>query len=156
MKIIKATVQDASVIHDMMIQAFLKYQNENPPSSALDETIQTVTEGLQNGEQAFICCVEDQPVGMVRFRIDENSIYFFRLSVIPERHGQGIAKRILNYLEDYAKQQKMHELLCKVRMDVPENIQLYQSIGYHVYEETIVKRADGASVPVVAMKKPLC
>ncbi|WP_153721280.1 GNAT family N-acetyltransferase [Sporosarcina cascadiensis] len=155
MKIIQATVQDAPVIHDIMIQAFLKYQNENPPSSALDETVQTLSEGLQNGEQAIICYVEDQPAGMVRFRMEENSMYFFRLSVIPERHGQGIAKKILNYLEDLAKQQNKHELLCKVRIDVPENIHLYQSIGYYIYEETIVKRADGASVPDVVMRKLL-
>jgi len=40
--------------------------------------------------------------GMVRFLLKENGLYFYRLSVIPEKQGQGIAKKILKSLDDYA------------------------------------------------------
>lgn len=51
MKIISAKPTDAPVIHDLMMQAFMAYKNEVPPSSALDETIQSITMALQNGSK---------------------------------------------------------------------------------------------------------
>ncbi|CAN7765697.1 GNAT family N-acetyltransferase [Paenibacillus sp. LjRoot153] len=52
-----------------------------------------------------------------------NSLYFYRLSVSPEARGKGIAKSILNWLEEYAKKHGKSEIVCRVRMSIPKNIQ---------------------------------
>ena len=150
-----AQTTDAPVIHDLMMQAFMAYKNEVPPSSALEETVQSISEALENGEQALIGYLADEPVAMVRFRIESDSLYFYRLSVIPNKQGQGIAKRLLKSLETYALEQDKSTIQCKVRMTLPKNIALYQSIGYKVYDEEIVYKPDGLTVPVVAMTKQL-
>ena len=153
MKIAFAKTTDAPIIHDLMIQAFMKYKNEVPPSSALEETEQSVSAALDDGEQAIICFMDDKPVGMVRFLVKEDCVYFYRLAVIPERQGQGIAKKILKALEAYALEQGKSLIQCKVRMTVPKNIALYQSVGYEIYDEEVVYKPDGATVKVVAMMK---
>ena len=150
-----AQTTDAPVIHDLMMQAFMAYKNEVPPSSALEETVQSISEALENGEQALIGYLADEPVAMLRFRIESDSLYFYRLSVIPNKQGQGIAKRLLKSLETYALEQDKSTIQCKVRMTLPKNIALYQSIGYKVYDEEIVYKPDGLTVPVVAMTKQL-
>ena len=150
-----AQTTDAPVIHDLMMQAFMAYKNEVPPSSALEETVQSISEALENGEQALIGYLSDEPVAMLRFRIESDSLYFYRLSVIPNKQGQGIAKRLLKSLETYALEQDKSTIQCKVRMTLPKNIALYQSIGYKVYDEEIVYKPDGLTVPVVAMTKQL-
>ena len=61
-----AKISDAPVIYDLMIKAFMQYNNETSPSSALEETIQSVTEALDKGERALIAYEENNPVGMVR------------------------------------------------------------------------------------------
>lgn len=155
MNIIEAKLSDAPIIRDVMIRAFLIYEHAEPPTSALKETVESITAALKDGEQAVIGYIEEEPVAMVRFRLEEESLYFSRFSVVPERQGQGIAKKILRFLEDYATQQGKRVVACKVRADVQKNISLYQSIGYHVCEESVLHRTDGTSIAVVSMEKSL-
>ena len=138
-----------------MIQAFMEYRDEVPPSSALEETVESVATALHNGEQALISYIDDKPAGMVRFRVKEDYVYFYRLSVIPEKQGQGIAKEILNSLETYALEQEKTTVQCKVRMTVSKNIALYYSIGYRIFDEEIVYKPNGMTVKVVSMMKAI-
>lgn len=153
MNIIFATITDAPIIHHLMTQAFTAYKDEVPPSSALEETIQSVSTALHNGEQAFVGYMNDEPVGMVRFHVNEDYVYFYRLSVIPEKQGQGIAKELLKSLEAYAIKQEKLIVKCKVRMTAPKNIALYHSIGYKIYDEEVLAKPHGITLKVVSMMK---
>ncbi|WP_257350700.1 GNAT family N-acetyltransferase [Pseudalkalibacillus decolorationis] len=155
MKVNFAEVSDALLIHDLMIKAFMEYKDEVPPSSALEETVQSISTALKDGEQGLIGYIDDEPVGMIRFQLKENGVYFYRLSVIPEKQGQGIAKKILKSLEDYANKKEIPTILCKVRMTVPKNIKLYSSIGYSIYNEEVVYKPNGINIKVVSMMKQL-
>ncbi|MBY0596188.1 GNAT family N-acetyltransferase [Bacillus bingmayongensis] len=150
-----ATSSDAPVIHDLMIKAFKEYENVIPPSSALEETVKSISVALEKGEKAFIAYEENHPVGMVRFQVKDEGLYFYRLSVIPEKQGKGIAKMILKFLEDYAINIGVSTIFCKIRMTVPKNIQLYSSIGYHVFDEDIVHKPNGINIKVISMEKEL-
>ncbi|MCM3409798.1 GNAT family N-acetyltransferase [Metabacillus litoralis] len=150
-----ATTSEAAVVHDLMIKAFIEYNNESPPSSALDETVHSVLDALEKGEKALIAFDENRPVGMVRFQLKNEGLYFYRLSVIPEKQGKGIGKKILSSIEDYANKVGVSTILCKVRMTVPKNINLYSSIGYSVYDEEVVHKPNNVNVKVLSMKKEL-
>jgi len=150
-----ATTSEAAVVHDLMIKAFIEYNNESPPSSALDETVHSVLDALEKGEKALIAFDENRPVGMVRFQLKNEGLYFYRLSVIPEKQGKGIGKKILSSIEDYANKVGVSTILCKVRMTVPKNINLYSSIGYSVYDEEVVHKPNSVNVKVLSMKKEL-
>ena len=155
MIITSATSSDIPIIHDLMIKAFMEYKNDVPPSSALKETVQSVTYAFEKGEKAMIAYEENLPVGMVRFQLKDEGLYFYRLSVIPEKQGTGIAKKILKSLETYATKINVSTVLCKVRVTVTKNLQLYNSIGYHVYDEEMVHKPSGITIKVVSMKKDL-
>lgn len=150
-----AKTTNAPIIHNLMIQAFTEYKDETPPSSALVETVQSVSQALENGEQGIIGYIDHQPAGMVRFKYQNNGLYFFRLSVIPEKQGLGIAKKLLRYLEAVAIEKGIKELYCNVRLALPKNITLYRSIGYTIYAEEVIHRPNGASVKIVKMVKRL-
>lgn len=144
---------NSTLIHEIMIKAFSEYKKDVAPSSALDETVEMISTSLANGEKALIGFIDDKPAAMLRFQIKKNYIYFSRLSVIPEHQGKGIAKSLVKALEKYAKQNKVNEIQCKVRMSVPRNIQLYESIGYEIFEEDIVHKPNGVDLKVVSMRK---
>ncbi|MBP1969848.1 ribosomal protein S18 acetylase RimI-like enzyme [Virgibacillus natechei] len=153
--VINSTISsDAPIIHNLMIKAFMEYKNEIPPS-ALEETVQSVSDAFKKGEKSLIAYEENNPVGMVRFQLKNESLYFYRLSVIPEKQGEGIGKKILKSLEDYANKFGVSTILCKVRMTVPKNMQLYSSIGYVVYDEEVVHKPNGINIKVASMKKEL-
>lgn len=155
MEIILAESKDAATIHQVMLQAFQEYEKAIPPSSALSETVDSIEQAMQQSEQAFIGYIEKQPVAMVRFTLSTQGIYFFRLSVIPERQGQGLAKALISKLEQYALSNGIKISQCKVRMSVPRNIELYRSLGYVVTKEEMVKNRNGNALPIVTMEKRL-
>lgn len=54
-ELVLAEIKDAPIIHEVMIQAFQEYAAAPPPppSSALSETVESIEQGMQAGEQAF-------------------------------------------------------------------------------------------------------
>ena len=92
MKIILAEASDAPVIHNLMIKAFIEYKNEIPPSSALEETVQTISTALEDGEKALICYIGDEPIGMVRFRLKDNYVYFIGYLLYQKNRGKALRK----------------------------------------------------------------
>ena len=141
-----------SILH-IMLQAFEEYRTEEAPSSALYETADMITEQLHNGELALIGYVDGQEAAMVRFKVEDGFIYFHRLSVLPSFQGMGLAKELLTFLEQYAKEQLIPEIRCKVRMNVPRNMKLYQSIGYTITKEETVTSPIGFEMHVATMSK---
>ncbi|MEH7360153.1 GNAT family N-acetyltransferase [Priestia megaterium] len=99
-----AQPEEAATVHDLMLQAFSVYRDSVPPSSALDETTESIMQSLKHGKEAVILYVENKPVAMARFTLEETSLYFYRLSVIPAFQGKGLAKRLIQWLETYAKE----------------------------------------------------
>ncbi|MGE7942085.1 GNAT family N-acetyltransferase [Lysinibacillus xylanilyticus] len=155
MNIVLAQVKDAPVIHRVMLQAFKEYEYATPPSSALSETIESIEQSIKEGEYAFIGYIDEQPVAMVRFTLSDQGIYFFRLSVIPEKQGHGLAKAFIEELEQYALANGKSISECKVRMSVPRNIELYRSLGYVVTKEETGENRNGISLAIATMEKQL-
>jgi ribosomal protein S18 acetylase RimI-like enzyme len=150
-----AEVDDAHLVHEIMLLAFEEYRNIDVPSSTLNETIISIEELIKNGvEKALLYFSDEIPLGSVRFKAEENSIYFSRLSVSPEARGRGIAKSILNWLEEYAKQNGKSEIICRVRASLEQNLQLYKS-GFIVAKEEVVINPNGFPVKTVVMKKAI-
>lgn len=147
-----AQIQDAPLIHKLMIQAFTEYENKEGSSTALDETIQSVARDLENGEQALISYIDDTPIGMVRFTLTEDALYFTRLSVMPEHQGKGAGKGMLRALENYAMTHDKKKLICKSRFSIEKNMNLYRSAGFDVHEESIFN-SHGVDVKVALMVK---
>ncbi|MGM8212264.1 GNAT family N-acetyltransferase [Virgibacillus sp. W0430] len=155
MKVRKATRSDAPIIYSLMMQAFKTYKNETPPSTALEESLASIEEGLQKQEQALLAYIDRTPVGMIRFRLREEDVYFYRLSVLPEKQGQGIAKSLIGSVEEYASKAGKVYSRCKVRKMVAKNIALYERLGYRVYDEEHLYRDNGVKLEVVSMEKAL-
>ncbi|GAF15104.1 hypothetical protein JCM19046_141 [Bacillus sp. JCM 19046] len=147
--------RDPETIYSVMMKAFWEYQQADPPSSALAETVELVAEDLQTNGQALLMWEYSKPVAMVRFTLEGKTLTFYRLSVIPEKQGQGMAKQLLQALEQIAREQGVETIYCKVRAAVKKNLQLYQSVGFEIYEESIVINRNNQPVQIVAMKRVL-
>lgn len=151
-----ASCSVAALIHSLMIRAFAEYQKSGAPSSAMKETAASIQKSLATGEQALIAYDgATNPVGMVRFMLRRDDVYFYRLSVIPERQGHGIAKMIVHRMEDFARENGKNMAVCRVRKSVGRNLKLYQSIGFHIFDQEIVHKSGGIDLEVVHMKKKL-
>lgn len=150
-----ATPEDASVIHRVMLAAFEEYRHKAIPSSALNEREDSIRTSLNEEEKAFLYRRGKTAVGTVRFKKQNDALYFFRLSVLPEERGRGIAAQLLLALEDYAAAHDVAVLCCQVRLSEARNISLYKKYGFHIIgSETVVKH-NGIHVETVTMTKNL-
>jgi len=151
-----AKAEDAHLVHKIIMSAFEEYRNLDVPSGALNETVSSIEESLRSrAEKALLYFQDGVPLGTVRFKTDKTSLYFFRLAVCPEARRKGIAKSMLSWLENYAQEHGITEICCKVRMSIPENIQLYQSVGYAVFKEEAVTFPNGVQLKIASMKKKI-
>jgi ribosomal protein S18 acetylase RimI-like enzyme len=154
--ILLAEVSHAEEIHRTMLAAFEEYRFSNAPSSALEETVDTIESSLRKGEEkAFLFWREKKVIGVVRFREQKEHVYFFRLSVRPEERGQGIARQLLAALERYATSRRLFKLQCQVRLSVAKNIVLYEQNGFYISNRTTVRKPDETKVEIVIMTKEL-
>lgn len=137
-----------------MIKAFSEYKNDKMPSSALEETESNIAKALsQEGEKALIAYESDEPVAMVRFKIEQYKMNFYRLSVNPLYQGKGVGKHLLKSLELYAKNEDISEIICKVRMNIKRNVSLYKDIGYSIFDYYTIDKPNKKSLHIVSMKK---
>lgn len=151
-----AKVEEAPIIYKLMLQAFEEYRRMEIPSSALNETLHDIDEALRShSEQALIYELDENPVACCRFQLKEDCLYFFRLSVIPEARGKGVAKDILNWLEHHALDHYRAFISCRVRMSVPRNLDLYQSLDYVLIREDIITNSNGFDVKTGYMRKKI-
>src|SRR5699024_6309770 len=106
-------------------------------------------------EQVFLYFDEGIPVGSIRFKVEQQTLYFFRLAVIPNYRGKKIARKLIQQLESYAQMNQLSRLICKVRMEVPRNIHLYESNGFKMVAKEMLPKPNGLEIPVATMEKPL-
>ncbi|MBB6730998.1 GNAT family N-acetyltransferase [Cohnella sp. CBP 2801] len=137
-----------------MMEAFEEYRAAVPPSSALDETVDSIREALESGQEEAVILTEDGiPAAMVRYRYEEDAIYFFRLSVIPPRRKRGYARRLIQWVEQRGRSKGLPISRCKVRQSVSRNLMLYENMGYEVKDQELVVRPEGSVKALILEKK---
>lgn len=152
----RARISDVPVIHSLMIAAFNEYRNDDIPSSALKERIVDIEKSIKyEGEEVMIAYRSNEPVAMVRFKISNQILNFYRVSVNPLYQGNNIAKTLLKELEKYAISKDIFEMICKVRMNVKRNIKIYSDLGYVIFDEYFINKNTDQKLKIISMKKEL-
>jgi ribosomal protein S18 acetylase RimI-like enzyme len=135
-----ATHQDAALVHRITQAAYAEYRGVlHPPSGVDRERVPDVERALDEGG-AVLAWIGDHAVAAVRFQHMVDHLSVERLAVIPSYRGRGIARALLAYLEDMARQSHLREVRLGVRLSLPRNVALYRSLGYqslslHPYPE---------------------
>ncbi len=151
----EAAPEDADTIHALMLIAFEEYRSAIPPSSALEETEESIHAALlEQREFAAILYEDDTATAMVRFSYVDDAIYFFRLSVIPSRRRRGYARQLVKWIEKQGVSKGMNISRCRVRQSVQNNLVLYQDMGYEIVDQELIVRPAG-TVKALTMEKKL-
>jgi predicted N-acetyltransferase YhbS len=113
-----ARADEAAAIVSLMHLAFAQYEGVLVPrSGAMDETLATVAARLRD-ESCLVALAGQAVVGCVFYKPRGAAIYFGRLAVLPERRGQGLARRLIA------------AVTLGVRIALPENVALFTALGY--------------------------
>lgn len=137
----------------IMLAAFERYKNDPQPSSALNETIASFEQELENGIYCIGYQLDGELVAMSKYKWMPNALYFSRLSVLPSHQRRGIASKLINELTHMALSQQKALLQCNVRKSEDGNIALYTKLGFTITTEQQYTNSSGDVIPIVSMEK---
>lgn len=87
------------------------------------------------GHQFAIAYSKELPVGFISFYIQENKIYIPKLYVSKAYQGQGIGCKLLKYIFDFGKSEKIETVQLNVNRN-NKAVNFYQKIGFEIIEST--------------------
>ncbi len=135
-----ATVDDAVTILDITRAAFAEFQEQlDPPSGALHETLESLTaSAFQPDHGATLAFVADKSAGALRWSIppQRDHLYVGRVAVLPAFRRMGVASALMCWADEHALALRLPAVQFGVRLQAPQNIRFYESLGYQITEYT--------------------
>lgn len=126
-----ATAADAPTVAAIIVAAFEEYRGKlDPESGAFGETAEAIAAELARESGAILAERNGQIVGCVMVKLIDDDIYFGRLSVVPAARGQGVARRLIEAVEDEARRRELAGVRLGVRIVLTENQRMFTSLGY--------------------------
>ncbi|UYN96637.1 MAG: GNAT family N-acetyltransferase [Enhydrobacter sp.] len=149
-----ATAADASAIAATIAAAFEQYRGKLvPESGAFRESTAGIAAELAKGAGAIVAERNGEVVGCVMVKPMEDDLYFGRLSVLPRARGLGLARRLVEAVEDEARRRGLAGVRLGVRVVLAGNQRLFRSLGY---EEISREAHEGFDHPTsINMRKSL-
>jgi tRNA threonylcarbamoyladenosine biosynthesis protein TsaE len=127
-----ASPQDAAAMVEVIHSAFGARPPVDPPSTAIEETAETLAASLRRGSGIF-AQVGGRPAGVVLVLPANDGIArFSRVSVHPELQRHGIASMMVTAAEELAAIQGFKQVELFSRSEFPEYIAFWQHRGFLV------------------------
>lgn len=122
---------DAAGLAETIAAAFEQYRGKLvPESGAFRETPATISADLLKGAGAIIAERNGVMIGCVMTQVLDGDLYFGRLSVLPAARGAGLARRLINAVENEARARGLAGVRLGVRVVLTDNQRLFESLGY--------------------------
>lgn len=129
--VIDAGPEHAPAVLDVIRRSFGARQQLDPPSTALDETEQSIAAVLA-GPGGLLVERRGEPMGALLF--DESRPGFLglrRVAVDPDIQARGVASAMVGVAEDTAEERGKDGIWLHVREELPETVRFWARRKYH-------------------------
>ncbi|MGL4608563.1 MAG: GNAT family N-acetyltransferase [Trueperaceae bacterium] len=131
----EVTQNDSALLARIIAEAFEEYRGKlEPPSSSLDKTSEAVRKELETFKAILAYTLREEAVACVFYVPREDSMYLAHLAVLPAYRGLGIAKNLMQYVEQKALEQQCPLVRLEVRLVLEKTRQFYEHQGYVLYD----------------------
>lgn len=85
----------------------------------------------ENIESVWVAYSEDLPIGCIAYRKKSDGVgEVKRLFIRSQYRGNGISKKLLDTVEDYAREQGCHTLFLDTRITLEPAVSIYRNFGF--------------------------
>jgi len=131
-KLSKARLEDAGILHDMQVKSFMalleRYQDFDisPANESLEKVEFRIS---QSATDYYIIFNDGKPVGGIRIvKMERKRYRVSPIFILPEYQGNGIAQEVFRMIEKMYSDAKIWEL--DTILQEKGNCYLYEKIGY--------------------------
>jgi tRNA threonylcarbamoyladenosine biosynthesis protein TsaE len=130
LSVVEAGPEDAEQVLRVIHRAFAARPVLDPPSTALQETVESVRQALERSG-GLLVLRRSLPVGAVLFdRRRPGQLGLTRVSVDPAQQGHGVASAMVGVAEDVAESLGLDGIWLLSREELPENLVFWSRRGY--------------------------
>ncbi|MFQ6082731.1 MAG: GNAT family N-acetyltransferase [Candidatus Aminicenantia bacterium] len=130
-------VKEAAEVSCLMYKAFLPYRRYYT-LGAFDYTILDLKKIKERVKKKLLFVVEKEGriIGTGSYRDDGNFFYIRSMAVDPKYQGQGVARTMLQFFENLAKEKGFKEITLETTPFLKRAITLYQTFGFRRVENS--------------------
>ena len=127
----RAAIQESSVIAEVLRQAFIEYASLYT-ASAFEATTSTASRIQARWDEGpvWVAVQNEDVVGTVAAVPKSSGLYIRSMAVLPSARGQGIAKKLLQEIENFATNHHYRRLFLSTTPFLQAAIQLYEQFGF--------------------------
>jgi putative acetyltransferase len=132
----RATRGDASAIAAVLHTAFVEYEHRYTQEAfaAPTPSAELLSERMEEGP-VWVALQEEQIVGTVSAVPEEQACYLRSMAILPAARGQRIGTRLLEQVEQCAREQGVDCLYLRTTPFLERAIRLYEHCGFRRSEE---------------------
>ena len=145
--VVEATPDDAAAVRDVIHTAFGARPHIDPPSTALDETVESVAAVLEL-HGGLLCRVDGVPAGALLFDVDGSALALRRVSVVPHFQSRGVASAIVGVAEEVAADRGFDDVTLRARTELPATLVFWERRGYRELRRDGTNLIFGKALPV--------
>lgn len=138
----------AAEVVEIVHAAFGSRPPLDPPSTALEETVGSVSDALHAGG-GLLASLDGRPVGALIFEPEGESLLLRRVSVRPEAQRRGVAQALSDTADAVARRRGFTGLHVTARTELPGTVRFWTRSGYRQTSSTGTTVTLGKAVPLV-------
>ena len=123
---------DEIVISSVLVDSFREYSPQYTPGG-FAATTPSPSEVLRRIEEGplWLATVQSDVVGTVSAVLRDNGVLYIRgMAVLPQARGLRIGNRLLELIEEYAKEHSCTKLVLSTTPFLSRGIRLYERLGF--------------------------
>lgn len=93
------------------------------------QTVEAITNQLEQGYQYYFVCEDGQPIGFLAFYPREGVLYLSKFYLQKAQRGKGYAKLMLQFVIAHAKNYGLDTIVLNVNRDNPA-VYAYEHLGF--------------------------
>jgi tRNA threonylcarbamoyladenosine biosynthesis protein TsaE len=130
LRVVDAGPDDAEPVLEVIRRAFTARPALVPPSTALEETEQSV-QAVLSAAGGLLVLRRDRPVGALLFDDSRTGLLGLRrVSVDPAHQSHGVASAMVGVAEDVAAHRNLDGVWLQARLELPETLSFWRRRGY--------------------------
>jgi len=114
----------------LLHEAFAYMDTRIDPPSSLHRLTPASLASKSQDETLFLATDGRALVGCVFARLQTDALYVSKFAVRPDRQGCGIGRRLMNAVEQHARDISVRDLELDTRIELTENHATFAAMGY--------------------------
>ncbi|MGN6088968.1 MAG: tRNA (adenosine(37)-N6)-threonylcarbamoyltransferase complex ATPase subunit type 1 TsaE [Actinomycetales bacterium] len=125
----RAHAEDAAALAELIVRSFAARPVLDPPSTATDETAETVGAALLAGG-GVVAELDGRLVAGLLVAHEADVVTLRRVATDPDFRQHGVASRMVRFAEDHAAELGARVVALAARVELPGTVRFWQRHGY--------------------------